>query len=341
MREELRALYLALSGCTTHSLASLATALGRSEGWVGDALLELKAEGLAAASADCSLGVRAVSPAVALGPRMAEAETRLLAEQAALERERAAVASLLADFEGAMDPDVLIKLASLAETRARLEELATSARWECLSVNGGRAQPHDTREASKPLNQVALERGVAIRCLYQDAFRNDPATFAYADWLVDLGGEARTLPVIPLQMVIVDREVGLVPLDPESPRLGAVEVRSPGMLAALCALRLSLGRRSAVPPRAAAPSRGSGSCRDRGLAPAQSWTHRRGGGPEARGLGTHHPPGGGEPVRAARRPEPILCGRARGAARVVGLSRTATGHGNVLPRPGLDMSLRR
>jgi DNA-binding CsgD family transcriptional regulator len=90
--------------------------------------------------------------------------------------------------------------------------------------------------ASKPLNQIALERGVAIKAVYQDSFRNDPQTLAYARWLAELGGETRTVPMIILQMVIVDRRVALLPLDPADPRQGAVETTSPGVLAALSAL---------------------------------------------------------------------------------------------------------
>jgi len=38
-------------------------------------------------------------------------------------------------------------------------------------------------EASKPLDQLTLERGIAVRSIYQVSFRNDPATLQYVEWL--------------------------------------------------------------------------------------------------------------------------------------------------------------
>jgi DNA-binding CsgD family transcriptional regulator len=90
--------------------------------------------------------------------------------------------------------------------------------------------------ASKPLNRMALQRGVAIRAVYQASFSNDNATTEYAQWLADLGGQMRTVPVVPMQMVIVDRELALLPIDPDDPSHGAVEIHSAGVLVALCAL---------------------------------------------------------------------------------------------------------
>ena len=55
-------------------------------------------------------------------------------------------------------------------------------------------------------------------------------------WLAALGGETRTVPSLPMLMVVVDRETALVPLDPADGRAGALELRSPGAVAAMSAL---------------------------------------------------------------------------------------------------------
>jgi DNA-binding CsgD family transcriptional regulator len=91
-------------------------------------------------------------------------------------------------------------------------------------------------EVRDALDQLALERGVAVRTIYQDSFRNDPATLQYVEWLAALGGETRTVPALPIPLVIVDREYALVPLDPSDDRRGALVLSGPGMIAALCAL---------------------------------------------------------------------------------------------------------
>lgn len=54
--------------------------------------------------------------------------------------------------------------------------------------------------------------------------------------MADLGGQSRTVPTLPIRMVIVDRRIALVPIDPDNPRLGALELQSPGIVAALIAL---------------------------------------------------------------------------------------------------------
>ncbi len=100
-----------------------------------------------------------------------------------------------------------------------------------LSLLPGGAQSPDTLEASWPLDRRALERGVRLRSIYQDSFRNDPPTLRYVNRLGSLGAESRTLPTLPLVMVVVDGEVALVPLDPDDGRAGALELRSTGAVA--------------------------------------------------------------------------------------------------------------
>jgi DNA-binding CsgD family transcriptional regulator len=97
-------------------------------------------------------------------------------------------------------------------------------------------------EASKPLDQLALERGVAVRSIYQDSFRNDPATRHYVEWLTTLGGETRTVPVLPMLLIVVDRECALVPLDPTDNRRGALALTGAGVVAAVYALFEQLWR---------------------------------------------------------------------------------------------------
>ncbi|MGC4910939.1 hypothetical protein ACLQ2J_35085 [Streptomyces cyaneofuscatus] len=43
----------------------------------------------------------------------------------------------------------------------------------------------------------------------------------------------RSVPAVPIQMVIVDRQIALLTLQPDDPRAGALEVRSPSIVAAL------------------------------------------------------------------------------------------------------------
>jgi DNA-binding CsgD family transcriptional regulator len=198
-----------------------------------DALAEVA---LVHPSRDAPGKLRPANPEVGLAVLLARAEAQVAQRQHEIAATRAAIVALAAAHEAGPHPEVLIRLESLDAVRKRLEYLATTARRECMSFNPGAAHKPDAMAASKPLNQIAIERGVRIRAIYQDSFRNDPQTLAYARWLAGLGGETRTVPMIPLQMVLVDRELGLIPIDPTNPRIGAVEVRSQAVVAALCAL---------------------------------------------------------------------------------------------------------
>ncbi|MFF1561662.1 LuxR C-terminal-related transcriptional regulator [Streptomyces sp. NPDC058279] len=175
-----------------------------------------------------------VSPEVGLGVLLSRIELELSARQYQLESARTAVASLIARHgQQRHAPEIVQQLFGLEAVRLRLEQLAATARTECLSFFPGGAQRPDVMNSSKPLDQMALERGVSLRTIYQDSFRNDSSTRDYVQWLSTLGGETRTVPSLPMLMVIVDREVALVPLDPEDGRQGALEVRSRGVVEAL------------------------------------------------------------------------------------------------------------
>jgi DNA-binding CsgD family transcriptional regulator len=110
---------------------------------------------------------------------------------------------------------------------------------------GGAQSPASLR-ASRPLDEDALTRGVSIRTVYLESARNDAPTLAYARWLTELGGEVRTAAVLPLRMLIVDRELGLVPVNASDSRSGAILMRASGLITGLCALFDSVWR-SAVP----------------------------------------------------------------------------------------------
>ncbi|GIG62991.1 transcriptional regulator [Longispora fulva] len=181
---------------------------------------------------------RPVSPEIGLTALLAAAESEVADKQRQIEATRAAIAAIATEHEAhrAQSSDSAIRLEGLVAVRARLEELSVLAREECLSLNPGGAHRPDARSASAPLNQQALERGVRIQTVCRDSFRNDLATLAYARWLTNLGGQMRTVPTVPMPLIIIDRRIAVLPIDPVDPTIGALEVTSPGILAASCAL---------------------------------------------------------------------------------------------------------
>lgn len=177
--------------------------------------------------------LRAAPPRVAIAQAVASAETEIHRRQQELASLRAVMESIAQEHESALYRESLVRYPSSEAVRARLAELAASARSECLSLTPGRTHDDAEMEASRPLNQEALERKVAIRAIYQDSSRADPPTLGYARWLTDLGGEVRTIPSIAMPMVLVDREVAFLPWQVGIPGEGAIEVRVPAIVQTL------------------------------------------------------------------------------------------------------------
>ncbi|MFC6593358.1 LuxR C-terminal-related transcriptional regulator [Kitasatospora paranensis] len=223
----------------------IAADLHLPEAQVREALDELLELTLLRPAGD-SRGLRAVSPEVGLTRLLARNQNQLLFRQQQLESARSAIAALSAEFiDRRPDDEMVVRLDSLEAVRDRLEELAATATEECLSLMRGGAVRPDSIQAGKHPNQLALERGVVIRSIFQDSFRNDPDTLRYARWLADLGGLTRTVPLLPMRLVIVDRSVALVPTDPSDGRRGALELHGAALIQPLCALFDELWRSGA------------------------------------------------------------------------------------------------
>lgn len=239
IKEPTETVYRLLLERPEYGVTEMAAHLGRTETEVREALLCLADLKLVLMDED-SGEVEPYSPDVGFSFLLSRAEAELSKRRRQVEQAGRAVAGILATYADCPDRparhDVVHRITGLDAVRERLEDLAAGARTECLSLLPGGAQLPDTMDASQPLDQLALERGVRIRSIYQESFRNDPPTADYVRWYCGLGGEARTVPVVPMLMVIVDREAALVPVDPSDARSGALEVRSPGLVHALVVL---------------------------------------------------------------------------------------------------------
>jgi DNA-binding CsgD family transcriptional regulator len=111
-------------------------------------------------------------------------------------------------------------------------------------VPGG-AQTEAAMNASRPLDELVLDRGVRLRSVYQDSFRNDRPTLEYVRWLHSIGGETRTTPELPLPMIIIDAEIALLPLDQPHDEQGAIQIASIGVVTALVELFELIGASAA------------------------------------------------------------------------------------------------
>lgn len=218
--------------------AEIAAELQHSECEVRESLDRLAQLRLLRSSLQDPGSVRAVSPEVGLRHLLQERESMLLRQQQQLAEGQVAVMRMVEEYAGGShrerhDVEYLLGIDSI---QGRLEELAHRCERECLSFMPGGAQSAASLEASKPLDQDLMDRGVRVLTLYMDSVRNDQVTLNYAQWLNERGGEVRTSPTLPIRMVMFDREVALLPVDPENTKKGAALLRGPGVITALAAL---------------------------------------------------------------------------------------------------------
>jgi DNA-binding CsgD family transcriptional regulator/sugar-specific transcriptional regulator TrmB len=213
--------------------------LGLSESKVRDALDRLADLALLRNSLDVPGELRPVSPEVGLRLLLQRQELELLARQERFAKSQAAISELISGYTAAGTDgsrDGVERLEGLDAIQRRLEELAHRATAECLSFMPGGAQSSRSLEASKPLDESMMARGLSVLTVYLASVRNDFATLQYARWLTERGGEVRTAPTLPSRMVLFDRAVALLPLNPEDTSEGAIELTGAGVLAALASL---------------------------------------------------------------------------------------------------------
>ncbi|MBN0047444.1 helix-turn-helix transcriptional regulator [Streptomyces actuosus] len=235
----LESVYRGLLAHPDDGVAELSARLSLSETDVREFLDQLVDLELLRPSRDSPGMLRAVSPDLGLEVILRRQEADLLRRQEELTRSREAVARTVAEFailHPNTDQGGAERLVGLDAIQRRLESLARDLKEECLAIEPGGAQSQASLDASRPLDEQALARDVQLLTIYQDSARNDPATFAYARWISEQGGQVRTSPLLPPRMLIFDRSTAVVPIDPTRTRLGALCTEVPGIVASLVAL---------------------------------------------------------------------------------------------------------
>jgi len=230
------ALYRAMLTEPSLGVTELCARLGLPENEVREGLDELIRLTLLRESRESPGRLRAVSPEVGLAAIVRHQEAELARRQHELATSKARVAEAVAEFSD-LRPNTPVdgtqRLVGLDAIQAELELLAKDLTFECLAVMPGGAQSPASLEASRPLDKDALDRDISLLTLYQDSARHDPPTYGYARWLTEHGGQVRTAPILPPRMLIFDRRIVLVPVDPLNTKLGALCTRETAIIASL------------------------------------------------------------------------------------------------------------
>jgi len=110
-----------------------------------------------------------------------------------------------------------------------MRRLAEQAQTEVLSVFP-RLPELESARMGADADSLALSRGVRLRTVMPSGLRSEPGLWTAALDRVEAGLEMRLHASPPLQCVLVDASVAVVPLEPTSVRDGAWVVRAPGLL---------------------------------------------------------------------------------------------------------------
>jgi DNA-binding CsgD family transcriptional regulator len=145
------------------------------------------------------------------------------------------------------------QLADRATTRQRIAELTAVTRGEHLSLVPERAFAPDAVAAALPLDRGMLARGVRVRSCGVPPEDGD-ASCAAAEELALLGSEYREHAELPLKLIVFDRRVALLPVDPLDLEAGALEIDHPAVVGPLVILFEQLWSTARDPRRGGVPS---------------------------------------------------------------------------------------
>lgn len=180
-------------------------------------------------------------PAAAIGQLIERREEELLRQYRRASESRFIIAELELLAQAPESPDQadqadqadqgVERLTGLDEIRDRLEELAFFTRTSVFSIQPGGPQSRESLEASRPLDQRGIRRGVEMRVIHEASVLDDEMNRVYLRELVMGGTKVRVTNQLPERMIIMDSQVAVVPIDPANSRRGALIVRNPGLVA--------------------------------------------------------------------------------------------------------------
>ncbi|MEU9578448.1 helix-turn-helix domain-containing protein [Streptomyces chilikensis] len=216
------------------SAGELARALEVPEGEAARVMGRLETLGLAARNGEAPGRLSASPPRLALG-------SMLVRRQNALRLAELELGSLEELYRATMaersSSDVLDVVRGVEATRQRLEQLQSGARSEILGLVQAPSRFVSTAENSAT-EAAAAARGVAYRVvLERRMLEEDEGIVEELERAVDAGEEVRVTESVPVKLVIVDRELAMVPMGGRGHAAdGVLLIRPSGLLDALLGL---------------------------------------------------------------------------------------------------------
>lgn len=197
----------------------LAEHLAEDVDTVRKGLSELAELELACRVQDSPARWRAGSPDVALTSLVVRQQETLLERQRELERAQLAVSQLV-QLARARRPDSSAEMVEITNdpdaTRRRCSHLARTAEHCIMALDklpNGSAPSEPCNPHDESGEREQLERGVEIQAIYERSALLVPGRFEMLRRLAAAGEQARTLPSLPVKLVVYDRAHAAVQLD--------------------------------------------------------------------------------------------------------------------------------
>ncbi|MEU9647512.1 helix-turn-helix transcriptional regulator [Streptomyces sp. NPDC048110] len=143
-------------------------------------------------------------------------------------------------------------VAGRAAVTDRLHELSRSAGTEWLAFLPGGPSSANWLEPAQELHRKVIARGVANRVVTTDSIRGDTRLALRAAWEDEPNCRVRTVPSLPVHLLLVDRSLALLPADPGDPWHRVVQISVPGAVEAVRSL-FERAWESAVPLGSSGP----------------------------------------------------------------------------------------
>ena len=184
--------------------------------------------------------VVAARPDVVVQQIVVRQQVELAQQQQRLTAAQSAIPELLENFltgQQRRQPDVAVEVVrGLGTIRTRIDELLRSARAELLVSTPVVYDDEDAAALAEEQDTELLQRGVRLCTLYPHRLRELPVSWELARRGAAAGEQIRLSDQVPAQMVIQDREVAVLPVDPEDASEGALIVWSRPIVQAMATL---------------------------------------------------------------------------------------------------------
>ncbi|MEQ4721856.1 helix-turn-helix transcriptional regulator [Nonomuraea sp. B19D2] len=149
---------------------------------------------------------------------------------------REAINSLVEDRRRGTERDTTLaieRIEGVDRVRRQIDDLAFFSYTEVLCLHPGGGLSKAAIETARLADTRLLRRGLTVKSIYHPQALDVPHLVSYLGEFTQLGGQVRITEERMDRMVVFDRSVAVVPVDPKESSRGALLVREPGLVSQL------------------------------------------------------------------------------------------------------------